>query len=264
MIISNPGPLRYYAFDSLQDAGVIQAIFTRRGGVSKIPFASLNTGGTVGDDPQAVAENRYRCFSALGCDIRTLFDVWQVHGTDVAFADAPRSDGTPHQKADVIMTDRPGVTLFMRFADCVPIFLVDPSRQAICIAHAGWIGSVARVAAVAVQAMKSKYACRPENIRAGIGPSIGVEHYPIGEEVITRVKQAFPNDFGSLLVDYADGIHFDLWNANRISLQEQGITRIEVSGFCTACHLEDWFSHRGETGKTGRFGALLALKAERS
>ncbi len=262
MISSSPGFVRYFSFDSLHAAGVIQAIFTRRGGVSMAPFASLNTGGTVGDDPQAVAENRKRCFSSQGCDIQTLFDVWQVHSTDVVIAEAPRSPDTPHQKADIILTDRPGVTLFMRFADCVPIFLVDPVRRAIGIAHAGWVGSVARVASVAVQAMIRQYQCRPEDIRAGIGPSIGVEHYPVGEDVIAQVKRSFPSDFERLLIEYSDGVHFDLCKANRISLEEQGISHIEESGICTACHLEDWFSHRGEAGKTGRFGALLALKAE--
>jgi YfiH family protein len=264
MISSSPGSVRYFSFDSLQAVGVIQAIFTRRGGVSMAPFASLNTGGTVGDDPQAVAENRKRCFSTLGCDIQTLFDVWQVHSANVVIAEAPRSPDTPHEKADVILTDRPGVTLFMRFADCVPILLVDPVRRAIGMAHAGWVGSVARVAAVAVQAMIQQYDCRPEDIQAGIGPSIGVEHYPVGEDVINQVKHSFPADFERLLIEYADGIHFDLWKANRISLEEQGITHIEEAGICTACHLEDWFSHRGEVGKTGRFGALLSLKAESS
>jgi YfiH family protein len=248
MISSSPGSIRYFSFDSLLEAGVVQAIFTRRGGVSMAPYASLNTGGTVGDDPQAVAENRMRCFSSQGCDIHTLFDVWQVHSTDVVIAEAPRSQDIPHQKADIILTDRPGVTLFMRFADCVPIFLVDPVRRAIGMAHAGWVGSVARVASVAVQAMVRQYDCRPEDICAGIGPSIGVEHYPVGEEVIGQVKRSFPADFERLLIEYADGVHLDLCKANRISLEEQGVNHIE----------------EGEAGKTGRFGALLALRTEPS
>jgi len=246
----------------MQDAGVIQAVFTRRGGVSNSPYASLNTGGTVGDDPQAVAENRQRCFSELGRDLTSMFDVWQVHSTEVVFAESPRLMDTPHQKADVILTDRSDVSLFMRFADCVPVFLADPVRRVVGMAHAGWLGTVNQVAAIAVQAMLRKYECRPENIRAGIGQYIGVEHYPVGEDVINRVKESFPKDFKTLLPEFADGIHFNLWKANRILLEGQGITQIEEAGICTACHLEDWFSHRGESGKTGRFGALLALKGE--
>jgi YfiH family protein len=260
MISTRTGCVKYYSFENLDKTGVIQAVFTRRGGISKAPFASLNTGGTVGDDPQAVFENRQRCFSALGCDLSSMFDVWQVHSTEVVFAEAPKPVEVPHQKADVILTDRPGITLFMRFADCVPIFLFDPIRRVIGLVHAGWVGSVNRVAAVAVQAMTQQYGCHPVNILAGIGPSIGLEHYPVGEDVISRVEQAFPDETMQLLTKYDDGIHFDLWKANRLSLESQGVKQIEEAGICTACHLEDWFSHRGEAGQTGRFGALLALE----
>jgi YfiH family protein len=253
------GAVRYYSFESLENTGVTQAVFTRSGGVSKAPFASLNTGGTVGDELGAVAENRQRCFIALERNIATMFDVWQVHSNDVVFAEAPRPVGQPHQRADIILTDQPGVTLFMRFADCVPVFLVDPVRRVVGMVHAGWVGSVNRISAVAVQAMTRQYGCQPGNMLAAIGPSIGVEHYPIGEEVIERVKQSFGDDSGKLLLEYQDGIHLDLWITNQLVLESQGVRQIEHSGICTACHLEDWFSHRGEAGRTGRFGALLAL-----
>jgi hypothetical protein len=253
------GVVRYFAFESLENAGVIQAVYTRCGGVSKAPFASLNTGGTVGDEPDAVAENRKRCFTSLNLNIETMFDVWQVHSNEVVFAEAPRPAGQPHQRADVILTDRPGVTVFMRFADCVPVFLVDPVRRVIGMVHAGWVGSVNRISAVAVQAMTRQYGCRPGDVLAAIGPSIGVEHYPIGEEVVEQVKQSFGDDSNKLLVKYEDGIHLDLWKTNQLVLEAQGIRQVEQGGICTACHLEDWFSHRGEAGRTGRFGALLAL-----
>jgi YfiH family protein len=256
---ADAGSVKYYTFDSLESAGVVQAVFTRCGGVSQAPFATLNTGGTVGDDPNAVAENRQRCFSALGREYSSMFDVWQVHSTEVVFADKPRPSGQPHQRADIILTDQPGVTIFMRFADCVPIFLVDPVRRVVGMAHAGWVGSVDRVPEVAVKAMVERYGCKPANILAAIGPSIAVDHYPVGSDVIDRVKQSFDGKSDQLLCEYADGIHLDLWKTNQFVLEEQGIRQIEQARICTACHLEDWFSHRGETGKTGRFGALLAL-----
>jgi len=240
-------------------AGVTQAIFTRSGGVSRAPYATLNTGGTVGDDPRAVAENRQRCFTSLALDLMSMYDVWQVHSTRVAIADAPRPIDQPHLQADIILTDNPGVTLFMRFADCVPIILVDPIRHAVGMAHAGWIGTVNHVAAKAVQAMHERFGSLPDNLLAGIGPSIGVEHYPIGEDVISKFKDAFPDCASELLIKKNGEIHLDLWKANRFTLEEQGVKNVETSGICTACHLEDWFSHRGEQGKTGRFGALLAL-----
>ncbi|MGA9398832.1 MAG: peptidoglycan editing factor PgeF [Anaerolineaceae bacterium] len=259
MKTGNFGSIRYYSFENMAEAGVTQAIFTRSGGVSRPPYATLNTGGTVGDDPRAVTENRQRCFTSLALDLRSMYDVWQVHSSAVAVANAPRPADQLHLQADIILTNKPGVTLFMRFADCVPIILVDPTRHAIGMAHAGWIGTVNKVAAKSVQAMHEQFGSRPDDLLAGIGPSICVEHYPIGEDVISKVKEAFPDRADELLTKNFGQTHLNLWKANRFILEEQGVENIETSGICTACHVEDWFSHRGEQGKTGRFGALLAL-----
>jgi YfiH family protein len=255
----NFGALRYYVFESMVDSGVTHAIFTRNGGVSQAPYATLNTGGTVGDDPRAVAENRQRCFSALDRKLTSMYDVWQVHSSKIVVADAPRSADQAHLQADIILSDKQNVTLFMRFADCVPIILVDPILHVIGMAHAGWIGTVNHVAAETVHAMHQHFGCLPENLQVGIGPSIGIDHYPIGEDVISKVKKAYPEYASEILINKNGKTHFDLQKANSYSLNELGVKNIEIAGICTACHLENWFSHRGENGKTGRFGALLAL-----
>ena len=135
------GPIRYFTFASLDDAGIQHAIFTRRGGVSPAPWDSLNMGGTVGDDPIRVAQNRQLAFQTIGRNPDTIFDVWQVHSADVVSADAPRKTHIPHQKADGILTQNPDVTLLMRFADCVPLLFYDPYRHVTAIAHAGWHGA---------------------------------------------------------------------------------------------------------------------------
>jgi YfiH family protein len=256
--------IRYYTFESLSDAGVAHAVITRLGGVSPAPWASLNVGGTVGDDPSRVLENRRRSFLALGQPLESLFDVWQVHGADVVCAQNPRSPGSPHLKADAILTDQSGITLFMRFADCVPIFLFDPIHRVIGLVHAGWSGTVQFIVARAVETMQARYGSRPQDVLAGIGPSIGAHHYPVGPEVVQSVRQAFGLDASELLHcpdggDPESEVQFDLWNANSLVLQRAGVQRIEVSGICTACDLDDWYSHRGEKGRTGRFGALIAL-----
>ena len=119
--------LVYYQFKSLLQQDLIHGVFTRHGGVSPDPWNSLNLGGTVGDAPDKVAENRQRLFSSLGRPVSSVYDVWQVHSADVVVADGPRDD-RPHIKGDIILTDDPGVTLLMRFADCVPILLYDPQR----------------------------------------------------------------------------------------------------------------------------------------
>src|SRR5690606_5092044 len=113
--------------------------------------------------------------------------------------------------------------------------------------------------AAAVYAMQATYNSRPEALLAAIGPSIGPHHYPVGEEVAAQVKQAFGPLSQSLLAagNGHSGVQFDLWSANRLVLEQVGVQHIEVSQICTACHLEDWYSHRGEHGRTGRFGALI-------
>jgi len=250
--------LRYYTFD-IFPAHVVQAVITRQGGVSPAPWHSLNVGGTVGDDPARVRENRARAFTTLGRSLDSLFDVWQVHSADVVYAEAPRTADQPLRQADILFTDRPDVTLFMRFADCVPLLFYDPKKGVVGLAHAGWLGTVRGVARAAIQAMRSRYGSKPEHVLAAIGPSIGRDHYEIGADVIAQVRQAFGGDAERLLEGRNGHTYFDLWAANYLQLQQAGVEHIEVAGLCTACHLDDWFSHRAEKGKTGRFGALIAL-----
>ncbi len=228
--------------------------------MSPAPWAALNLGGTVGDAPENVVENRRRVFQAVGKKVESLFDVWQVHSADVVRADSPRPLHLPHRLADAILTDRPEVTLFMRFADCVPIFVYDPLHQAVGLVHAGWQGTVKRVITNAIHAMQAEYGTAPQDVIATIGPSIGAHHYQVGADVINEVRSVFGQDAQSLLSEDEGETRLDLWQANRLLLEQAGVRRIEVAGICTACHPEDWFSHRGEKGKTGRFGAILALK----
>jgi polyphenol oxidase len=250
---------RYYTFASFSRQGIVSGIFTRQGGVSPTPWASLNMGGMVGDDPQRVQENRRRAFETLNRPFESNYDVWQVHSAEVVCTDAPRPPDEPHLKADVILTDKPEVTLFMRFADCVPVLLYDPHRRVVGLAHAGWLGTVRLTLKAAIEAMRSCYGCHPGDILAGIGPSIGMHHYEVGPDVGDQVRSTFGKDSSFLLHEENGRVKFDLWEANRLILQGCGVHQIEVAGICTACHLEDWFSHRGEKGKAGRFGALIGL-----
>ena len=259
MPFHQPDSVRYYSFESLDETGISQAVFTRQGGVSAPPWESLNLGGTVGDQPAHVAENRQRAFLSLGRALSSLYDVWQVHSAVVVRADAPRPPEKPHIQADAIITDRPGVTLFMRFADCVPILLVDPVRRAVGIVHAGWLGTVRQVVGATVTAMQAEFGCQPADLLAGIGPSIAAHHYQVGADVVQQVKAVFGSEAKALLPEKDGCVKFDLWAANRLVLESNGVRNIEMAGICTACDLENWYSHRGEHGKTGRFGALIGI-----
>ena len=250
--------LVYYQFKSLLQQDLIHGVFTRHGGVSPDPWHSLNLGGTVGDAPDKVAKNRRRLFSALNRPVSSVFDAWQVHSANVVIADGPRND-RPHTKGDIILTDDPGVTLLMRFADCVPILLYDPRRSAIGIAHAGWLGTVRRAAEFAIKAMVQTFQSDPADILAGLGPSIGPDHYTVGAEVVEQIEASFGRN-ASRHLDRRNGkTYLDLWSANRALLQEQGVVQIEVAQICTACNINDWYSHRSEGGKTGRFGAAITV-----
>jgi YfiH family protein len=248
--------IRYFTFDSF--APLPHAVFTRRGGVSPAPYHSLNMGGSVGDELPNVRANRISAFRALGRDPDSFFDVWQVHSADVVHTDAPRGQAQ-YQRADIITTDRPGVTLTMRFADCVPLLLHDPRKGVIAAAHAGWLGTVRDVPGAAVASLQARYGSNPQDVRVAIGPSIGPDHYEIGEDVIQHVRQAFGKHADDLLEPRGMRVHFNLWAANRFLLDRAGVGQIENAEICTACHLEDWFSHRAEKGRTGRFGMILAL-----
>jgi YfiH family protein len=253
--------IRYLTFD-IFPSNVVQAVFTRHGGLSPEPWASLNFGGNVGDERQRVRENRFRAFDALGRPRQSMFDVWQVHSADVVIANAPHPhlNNPPEFKADAILTDNPAVTLFMRFADCVPILLHDPRKGVVGVVHAGWMGTVKKVVGQTVKMMQAAYGSHPADVLAAIGPSIGPDHYEIGADVVTQVRASFNGDSSHLLRTDDGRTHFDLWAANRLTLEQAGVGQVEVAGLCTACHPEDWYSHRAQKGKTGRFGALIALR----
>jgi polyphenol oxidase len=252
--------LRYYQFDLFKNQPLFHAVLTRHGGFSQAPYSSLNTGGTVGDEYEAVLANHQKIYNVLGFDFKSRFDVWQVHGKEVICTGTPRDPETPHQKADGIITDNPDVTLFMRFADCVPILLYDPVKKIIGIVHSGWQGTYKQIARVAVEKMAACYGTRPEDILAGIGPSICQYCYKVGQDAWDAFKKSFGREKASRYFTEQNGIlYLDLWKANRETLQSAGVKQIEVSGLCTAEHLDDWYSHRAEHGKTGRFAILMSI-----
>ncbi|MCZ2126951.1 MAG: peptidoglycan editing factor PgeF [Anaerolineales bacterium] len=258
MTFRQANELRFYQFDIFPQ-GVLHALFTRRGGISPEPWASLNLSVSVGDESARVAKNRRLAFDALGRAPASLRDVWLVHGDDVIFADEALPPNAPSPKADILFTDNPEVTLFMRFADCVPLLFHDPKKRVVGIAHAGWMGTVKGVAQRSVQAMRERYGSNPRDVIAGIGPSIGADHYEVGGEVSAQFRQKYGDDSSQILSVRDGKIYLDLWTANALQLRKSGVEQIQISGLCTACHLDDWFSHRAEKGKTGRFGAALAL-----
>jgi YfiH family protein len=250
--------LTYYQFDMWP--GLTHGIFTRRGGTSAAPWASLNVGGNVGDSSKAVRHNHERMYAALGVSEARACSVWQVHSADIILAQGPVRGRRWLALADGMVTDRPDTPLSMRFADCVPLLFHDPVQVVIGMAHAGWRGTVQGIGAKVVRAMQQSYGCKANHIQAAIGPSIGPEKYQVGEEVVTAVQDYFRTTDGLIRRDPTDGTaYLDLWAANRLDLERAGVEQIETAGICTATHTDEFFSHRAEKGRTGRFGAIITL-----
>lgn len=257
--ISDRG-LVFYRFENWPEHnGCVHGVFTRLGGVSVAPWASLNVGRTVGDDPAAVAHNKRLMTAALDLPPASTCTVWQVHGADTLVITEPPPPQEWLARADGMVTDCPGVALEMRFADCTPILLYDPVRRVIGMAHAGWRGTLAGAGPSAVRAMVEAFGCRPADILAGIGPSIGPGRYQVGEEVVAAVRQSFGSIDGLVRRSEDGTAYLDLWVANRQALQAVGITQVELAGICTAERTDEFYSHRAENGRTGRFGVVIAL-----
>lgn len=248
--------IEYYQFKALQGPGMFHGVFSRKGGVSPQPWGSLNLGGTVGDDPENVSENLDRLLSVSGFKREQLVQVRQVHSSKVVIAEEPVD---AESEGDAIATDRSGLLLLMRFADCVPVLFFDQENRAIAIAHAGWKGTLEGVVSEVVRKMGENYGTDPSVLRVGIGPSIGPDHYQIGADVIQLVKESFPADYERVLIEDQDEVKLDLWKANWIHLKNAGVQQIEISGICTGCDPNLWYSHRAERGRTGRFAAVIGL-----
>jgi polyphenol oxidase len=256
----NASELKWVQFDSINHPDVIHGIFSRHGGISPSPWDTLNLGGTVGDSIENTRENKARILKTFGIDYESVFDVWQVHSADYVRTVQPRAKTEDYKKADIILTNTPGVTLMMRFADCVPLIAFDPIKHAIGLAHAGWIGTAKNVAGILVHSMEIEFGSAPDDLLVGIGPSICQNHYPVGNEVVEALSKTLKDRINEVVSYYEEIPHANLWKANQILLQNTGVVQIEQCQTCTACNNQDWFSHRAEKGKTGRFGAIIQLK----
>jgi hypothetical protein len=234
------------------------AILTRLGGVSAPPFDSLNLGDGIGDDPAAVRENHHRVFAALGIAREQVVSPHQVHGKHVVRVTAA-DGGSLIPETDALITDTPGLALMLRFADCTPVLFYDPVQHAVGLAHAGWRGAAAGVVPATVQEMAAEFGSRPADLWAGIGPAIGPAHYAVGPEVVTAISQSLPAD--ARVAERRDGQwYLDLPSAVALQLRASGVERVARSGLCTFSHTGEWYSYRGEAGRTGRFGVVVVLR----
>jgi polyphenol oxidase len=217
--------LTWPVFDEL---GVDVVVTTRRGGVSEGPYASLNLGLHVGDDPASVVVNRRRAAAAVGAQLEELVFCNQTHSTRVATVTAADAGRGAHSEADAIdatdalVTADAGVGLVILAADCTPIVLVDADAGVVGCVHSGWRGTVAQTTAAAVAAMVTLGA-RPERMVAALGPVVAPDGYQVGSEVVAAAEEGLGNLSGLVAPDGTGRWTFDLWEANRRVLTEAGI-----------------------------------------
>lgn len=256
---------RFASFGGLD--GVVHAVSTRHGGVSRGAFESLNVGLHVGDEPEAVLENRRRLCEAVGVELDSLVAGAQALGNAVAWVtEADRGRGardaaTALRDTDALMTDSTGIALIAFSADCPLIALVDARRRAIGLVHASRRGTLDRIAERTVRAMGRLLGCRAADLVAAIAPSIGPCCYEVGDDVAAEARQALPGA-ERLLARRNGRWHLDLWAANAAQLVAAGLAaeRIELPGLCTRCRPDEFYSHRASAGTTGRFALVLGLR----
>lgn len=257
----------YGLFTHLGHLGLRHGVSTRLGGISAPPFATLNLGLKTGDQAERVRLNRRHFCQAVGVDPDRTVTPQQTHEDRIYIAgaaDAGRgifSHDAAIPCTDALATNQAGLPLMLFFADCVPVLIYDPVRRAVAISHAGWKGTVARIAAKTVCAMGEHFGTRAADCFVGIAPSIGPCCYEVDQPVIDALCQSFPDTWGTLVVPSGGKWQLDLWETNRRQLVEAGVQRdrIVVAGVCTACNTALFFSHRAEKGKTGRMGAVISL-----
>lgn len=252
----------------LESTGIVKEGFsTRAGGVSEGIFSTMNLSFTRGDKREAVEENYRRIAQALDVDYDRFVFSDQTHTTNVLrVTEKDAGNGIIREREypdiDGLITNVPGLVLTTFYADCVPLYFVDPVHRAIGLSHSGWRGTVNRMGQVTVERMQEAYGTDPADLICAIGPSICQDCYEVSEDVTEQFAAAFPGHEVELFYRKENGKYqLNLWRANEIVLTEAGVKpeHLAVTDICTCCNPKNLFSHRASHGKRGNLAAFLCL-----
>lgn len=257
----------YLEYPMLRDTHFVKHGFsTRFGGVSKGIYASMNLSFIRGDEREAVEENFKRMTHAIGVPYESLVASDQTHTTNVRVVTKEDcGNGITREKnffdTDGLITNEKGITLATFYADCVPLFFLDPIHKAIGLSHSGWRGTVGKIGKSTIQKMKEEYGTKSEELLVAIGPSICMDCYEVSEDVAIAFQKEFWDTTHILFKKGNGKYQLDLWEANRQVLLEEGVPleQISMPNLCTCCNSSFLFSHRASQGKRGNLGAFLAL-----
>jgi polyphenol oxidase len=263
--LARKGPIEYLEAEDLTMQGfATHAFCTRLGGVSTGPHSSLNVGDLVGDREENILRNLDLVRESFGAPNGKLILMRQVHGDRILLLDNDGPLPASLPECDGLITDRLGVALGVRTADCVPILFADRTRRIIGAAHAGWRGTALGIAARMVETLAGRFSSRREDLNVLIGPAIGPCCYQVDAPVFAAFS-AMPGADHFLHPCAEEGRWMcDLVLANRLQIRDAGVPsgNIHDSGLCTSCRQDLFFSHRAGGGSAGRQISLLMLRPE--
>lgn len=260
--------IKFITIPSWLEQGVDIAFSSRLGGVSADPFASLNLGLHVGDIQEKVLENRRRIMSVFNQDINRMVCCRQIHGSQVAIISSQnRGCGSIALEdsldgIDGMVTDLKGLYMATFYADCIPVFIFDPVKKCIGMAHSGWKGTMSRIAVKTVKILEQEFGCSPKNMEAFIGPGIGPCCFEIQAELAANATAEF-SEFRDIIIKEKNGRYtWDLQRTIQQMLAASGLNPDNIirASLCTSCHNDLFYSYRKEKGITGRMGAILGLR----
>ncbi len=231
---------------------LVHGFSTRKGGVSKPPYHSLNLGLHTGDTRHAVFENRKRYFTALGISEQRVVFPEQVHSDSIVFAKEPGI--IPH--CDALITDQAGLYLSIQTADCFPVFIFDPVHRAVGIVHSGWRGTAQNIVGKTIERFKEHFGSAPNDLFIAIGPGVQQSCY----QVDTATAQHFHAKF--LLADGKDHFKLDVQGAilEQILSEDVPSRNIEIDKTCTHCREDLYYSYRRDGKRSGRMMGIIGLR----
>ena len=257
IITQKQGTLEYLTAEGITAA---HCFTTRHGGVSTGPQSSLSLALTRGDTMENVEKNLHILADALGFDTEKLVMTLQIHSDIVRVVTEQDSIGLCHNnypKCDGLVTNTPGVALLVFTADCTPLLFYDPVTGAVGAAHAGWRGTAKGIGARVVEAMVENFGSKPEDIRAAIGPNIGMCHFETDADVPEAMIEAFGDEMNAYIEKKGEKYFLDLKAINAHVLRRAGVRHIEISDACTMCQPDRFWSHRVTKGVRGSQGAVI-------
>jgi hypothetical protein len=258
--------ISYITIPEWADMGALAALSARSGGISYMPFDSLNMGLHVGDNPHHVIENRKRFMLATGGQLEQMVCCQQVHGDRIKLINHSHAGlGAKEMKtaigdSDAMITNVPGIFLTTFYADCIPVYFFDPVKRVVALAHSGWKGTMLRIAEKTLQSMTEEYKCKPKDIRSFIGPGIGSCCFAIDGSLADKAIREF--DSLSDIIRYNNGKQYwDLPATIYQCLIKAGIenNHLNICPLCTCCNADYFYSFRRDKGNTGRMGAVITL-----